>query len=302
MSDRYLYKMIRLLVRMLSFFPKPILLFISDVLGLLWYHIDKRHRNVVLTNVSLAYPGRFSDRQLRRFAKKNFKHIASIAFEVIWSCSLKPSDLSRHFEIRGEEHLKKAREKGKGVVGLFCHMGNFEMAPVAMALSGEDVYALYRRLDFLPLEKLLKELRERFGTQMIPLRKASKKVEVLLRNNEVVGTLLDQNVDWYKGVFVDFFGRPACTNNGLAKLVIRTGAQVLPVYIRKQDEKYILEFLPGLQLKKTGDAIKDIENYTQAFVRAIEYMVRQHPEQYFWVHNRWKTKPFSLLEYSRATI
>ncbi len=296
MNDRQLYKLIKLWVRLLSFLPKSFLMFISDSLGLIWYHADKRHRNVVLENVRQAFPNRFSENQLKRFAKNNFKHIAGIAFEVIWSISWKPQDLQRHFQIRGEIHLKNAMAKGTGVVGLLCHLGNFEFLASAIGLTGMNGYALYRRLDFRPLDRLLKELRERFGTRMVPLRKASKKIEGLLRDGQLIGTLLDQNVDWYKGVFVDFFGRPACTNNGLARLVLRTCAQVVPMFIRKEGQIYIFEFLPALDLKETGDPIKDIENYTQVFVSSIESMVRQCPEQYFWVHNRWKTQPFCLLE------
>ncbi len=295
MSDYSIYLLIKILVRILSFLPKSFLLFVSDVLGLIWYHLDKRHRTLVIENVRRAYPGKFTHTQLERFAKNNFKHIAGIAFEVIWSISWKPEDLSRHFVVKGEEHLKNAMAKKKGVVGLLCHMGNFEFMASAMSLSCFDGHALYRRLDFRPLDRLLKELRERFGSRMIPLRKASKKVVDLLHNGKFVGTLLDQNVDWYKGVFVNFFGRPACTNNGLAKLVLRTGARVVPIFIRKQEQQYIFEFLPELELTKTGDPIKDVENVTQVFVSAIESMVRQCPEQYFWVHNRWKTRPYSLI-------
>lgn len=296
MSDHNLYLLIRLVIKLLSFFPKSLLMFFSDALALIWYHLDKRHRNVVLENVRVAYPGKYSQHQLEQFAKTNFKHTIGIFFEVIWSCSWKPADRDRYFAVKGVDHLKKAMAKGEGVVGLLGHTGNFEFMAAAIGLSGMNGHALYRKLDFRPLDRLLKELRERFGTKMIPLRKASNKVETLLKNGELVGTLLDQNVDWYKGVFVNYFGRPACTNNGLAKLVLRTGATVVPIFLRREKGKYILECLPELKLKETGDPIKDIENYTQTFVSAIETMVRQCPEQYFWVHNRWKTKPFCLLE------
>jgi len=111
-----------------------------------------------------------------------------------------------------------------------------------------------------------------------------------------VATLLDQNVGWYKGVFVDYFGHPACTNNGLAKLAINSGASVVPMFIRRENGRYIHEFLPEVPVVVTNDPIKDIENNTQAFVSALESMVRQCPEQYFWVHNRWKNKPYCLLD------
>ena len=116
-----------------------------------------------------------------------------------------------------------------------------------------------------------------------------------LNSGDVVGVLLDQNVDWYKGVFVDYFGQPACTNNGLAKLILQTKASVLPMFIIKKGDRYIHEILPPLPVTETRDPIKDIEINTQTFVSAIESMVRRCPEQYFWVHNRWKTKPYCTL-------
>jgi len=98
-------------------------------------------------------------------------------------------------------------------------------------------------------------------------------------------------------VFVDYFGRRACTNNGLAKLVLRSKAAVVPVFIVRKNQKYIVAFLPEIPLEITKDPIKDIENNTQNYVSAIESMVRQCPEQYFWVHNRWKIKPYCILNH-----
>jgi KDO2-lipid IV(A) lauroyltransferase len=228
------------------------------------------------------------------FVKKNFQHTARILFEVIWSYALKKKDLLPHFIVKGRHHLDAALKKG-GVILLGCHMGNFELMVGAMAKAECFPYGLYRKLDFEPLERLVLEMRQRFGVKMIPLRKAAPKIARLLNRGEAVATLLDQNVDWYKGVFVDFFGQPACTNNGLAKLVLQTNASVVPMFIMKKDRCFIHEFLPEIPIKKTRDPIKDIEINTQAFVSAIESMVRQCPEQYFWVHNRWKTKPYCLL-------
>lgn len=136
-------------------------------------------------------------------------------------------------------------------------------------------------------------MRERFGSTMVPLKNASKKIEAILAQGHLAVTLLDQNVDWYQGAFVDFFGRPACTNSGLAKLAMRSNAPVVPGFIMKKDGKHIVEIFPEIPVQNTGDTIKDLENNTQRFVTAIEAMVRKCPEQYFWVHNRWKTKSYS---------
>ncbi|NOX32633.1 MAG: lysophospholipid acyltransferase family protein [Deltaproteobacteria bacterium] len=298
MSDKRIYKLIKLLVILFGLFPEQVLKFFSDLLGLIWYKIDKRHRNVVLKNINYAYPDRFSDVQAQRFAKNNFKHITGILFEVIWSYSKNRDELFKRFSVKGLEHLENAREKGKGVLCLTCHMGNFELLSAAVGKTGMEPYVLYRKLDFKPLERFMREMRQRFGTTVIPLRKASKKINMILKKGGVVGTLLDQNVDWYKGVFADFFGRPACTNNGFAKLVLKTRAPVVPMFIRKENDKHIMEFLPQVPLQITGDTIRDIENNTQNYVSAIESMIRKCPEQYFWVHNRWKTKPYCPLNLS----
>lgn len=296
MSDETIFKLLKLLVTLLSKLPRWALAFFSDLLGLIWYKVDKRHRNVALGNINFAYPGKFTSTQAEIFAKKAFKNTASIIFEAVWSYSKTWKELSKYFVIKGVRHIDAAKKKGRGVLCLSGHIGNFELGSVAMAMAGVFPYVIYRKLDFQPLERLLLEVRQRFGATMIPLRGASSKIDSILRDNGIVATLLDQNVDWYKGVFVDYFGRPACTNNGLAKLVLRSRSAVVPMFIRKENEKYMIEILPEIPLEITEDPIKDIEKNTQNYVAAIESMVRQCPEQYFWVHNRWKTKPYSLLK------
>ncbi|MFH2092446.1 MAG: lysophospholipid acyltransferase family protein [Pseudomonadota bacterium] len=295
MKNIILYKVIKMLIMLMGRLPASVLTFFSNLSGLIWFKLDKRHRTVVFNNIQTAYPGKYSKPQAWLFVKKNFQHTAGIFFEVIWSYALKKEELITHIDIKGKEHIDSALKKGRGVVLLGCHMGNFELMSGAMAKADIRPIGLYRKMDFEPLERLMLEMRQRFGTRMLSLRKAAPKITKALENGEVVATLLDQNVDWYKGTFVDYFGQPACTNNGLAKLILRTKACVVPMFIMKQDGRYIHEFLPEVCVTVTHDPIKDIENNTQAFVSAIESMVRRCPEQYFWVHNRWKTKPYCLL-------
>ncbi len=296
MKDQNVFKLIKLLIRLLGIFPRPVLLFFSDAIALIWYAVDTRHRNLVIQNIQLAYPDQMTAAAAAAFAKKNFRHTASILFEVIWSYSQPSEKLFKHFVIKGLEHVDAARKKGRGIMVVSCHMGIFELVIPAVASVDIRLHILYRQLDYPPLEWLMLELRQRFGITMVPLRGASSKIARILEENGIVATLLDQNVDWYKGVFVDFFGRPACTNSGLAKLVIKSRPVVLPAFITKKNDQYHLEVLPEIPVTITGDPIKDIENNTQAYVSAIESMVRQCPEQYFWVHNRWKTKPFCELD------
>ncbi|MBF0211479.1 MAG: lysophospholipid acyltransferase family protein [Desulfamplus sp.] len=306
MKDEIIYHILKLIMNLLGLIPRRVGKFLGDVLGLIWFKIDKRHREITLENISLSL-GTKSNAENRLtkideliLAKKVFKNIAGMLFELGWAYRLKKEDLPKYFTLKGVEHLKKAHEKGKGVLFLLAHIGNWELLVASIALTGYKSSAIYRKLDFAPLERLILEMRQKYGTVMIPLRGASKQIDKLLANQEIVGTLIDQGVDWYKGVFVDFFGRPACTNSGVASLVLKTDAPVLPAYIIRDGYiNHIMHFEPEITLVRTGDRIKDIEINTQNYTSAVESLIRQHPDQWFWVHNRWKVKNYSLLNHAQ---
>ncbi len=187
------------------------------------------------------------------------------------------------------EHVTAAHAKGRGVVVITCHMGNFEMLIPVIDGTGYDGYAIYRTLDFAPLERLMRDLRQRFGVTMIPMRGASRKLEKILSSGGVVGTLIDQNVDWYKGVFVDFFGQSACTNSGLAKLVMKTRAPVVPMYTIRDKRRFVIRFLPEVAVTITGDPSQILNQYQRYHSRGT--MVRHCPDQYSGAQ-RWKTSPW----------
>lgn len=291
-----LYKLIKLGVMLMGRLPRPILTFLADSLGLIWYLADGYRRRIVMENIQVAFPGKYSEKGAKRFVRKNFMHTIGIPFEMMWSYAKTPEELFSYFTFKGQHHLDAAYAKGRGVMGLICHMGTFEFLVIGVAMAGIDPYVLYRTLDFPPLERLTREMRERFGTTMIPVRNASRRIAGHMREGHLVATLLDQNVDWYQGVFVEFFGRPACIHKSLAKLVMETGSPVIPAFIMRDKGRYIVEAFPELEIQRTGDSIKDIENNTQQFISAIEMMVRKCPEQYFWVHNLWKTRNYCLIE------
>jgi KDO2-lipid IV(A) lauroyltransferase len=119
-----------------------------------------------------------------------------------------------------------------------------------------------------------------------------RKVLGILKQGEVIVMLMDQNVDWYEGVFVDFFGRRACTNKGLALLARKTEAPVVPVFLIRKESGFIVEIGQEVPLIKTGDKTKDIEANTQQYNKIIEDIIRRYPDQWFWVHQRWKTRPY----------
>jgi KDO2-lipid IV(A) lauroyltransferase len=197
-----------------------------------------------------------------------------------------------------EDALFRAVKKKKGVFMLTGHFGNWELMSAATSLRiGINNAVVVRPADFEPADRLLRTLRSRFGTEIIPKRRAMKKLLSVEKENKVIGILLDQNVDWYEGVFVPFMGRPACTNKGLALVALRTGSPVVPIFsIREPDGRYRIIFEDEVPLKRTGDKIKDTEENTAQFTQIIEKYVRKYPDHWFWFHKRWKTQPYCELD------
>jgi KDO2-lipid IV(A) lauroyltransferase len=176
-----------------------------------------------------------------------------------------------------------------------AHFGNWELSAVAVSLLLKPVVVIYRPLDSSILEDLVLWVRTSAGTIALPKERAMRKMLRSLRKNEIVGVMMDQNMAWQEGVFVDFFERPACTTNGLALLALHTDAPVVPGYIlRLENGKYRLVIKEEMQVNRTGDEDDDILINTQNFTRVIEDIIRQQPDQWLWLHQRWKTKPWQV--------
>ena len=192
-----------------------------------------------------------------------------------------------------EDALSQAVKKGRGVFILTGHFGNWELMSAAVALRFNiDGAVVVRPADFAPADRLLRSLRSRFGTEIKPKKRAMKKLLAAKKGNKAIGILLDQNVDWYEGAFVPFLGKSACTNKGLALIAMRTGSPVIPAFsVRQPDGRYRVVFGDEVPLLKTGDKIKDTEENTARFTQIIEKYVRRYPDQWFWFHKRWKTRP-----------
>jgi Kdo2-lipid IVA lauroyltransferase/acyltransferase len=289
--NSFLTALITTLFRMIGRIPGPVADSLAKAGAGLWFQIDKKHRNIAILNLTRAFGHEKSPEEIRILARKSFYNIMRIPFEIGWSCGLKLSDLHRHFLISGLHHIQEALAKGKGVLALTAHMGNWELLSLVAPLVSFSSDIIYRPLDFLPLNAFFLRLRTRFGTGLIPNAHAMRKILRQLKNGHVVALLMDQNVDWYEGVFVEFFNHRACTNKGFALLALKTRAPVVPVFLVRSQNRYVIEFCPELELVRTGDQTHDIEANTLKYNQAIEAVIRRYPDQWFWVHQRWKTRP-----------
>lgn len=259
-------------------------------MGRLAYGIVKRSRNIALNNLRNAYPEK-SDAESKRTAKAVFGNLGKLLYEVCWAACLDNDELRKQVKIEGMANIQAAYAKGKGVLALTAHFGNWELMPVVGHLTGYPISIVYRPLDFKPLERFTVKSRTRYGGTLIPKKRSFRKILDSLRRKEVVTLLMDQNAAEREGVFAPFFNIPACTNKGMALLALKTGAPVVPVFLVREKDGFTGLILPEVPLITTGDKTKDLEINTAAYNRVIESVVRRHPEQWFWVHRRWNTKP-----------
>ncbi len=266
---------------------------LSRGLGGLLFRLDTKHRRIALNNLGRAFEDEWSRQDIRRCAEAVFVNLFRLLLEMAWAMRTPPKVMAKRFRIYGMHHFTAARRQGRGVLVLTGHYGIWELLPQAAGLVGLPVSVVYRPLDFAPLESFFEQVRGRFGAEMVTAKGAAREVIRRLRRQENVTLLMDQNVDWYEGVFVDFFGRRACSNKSLALLAMRTGAPVVPVYLSLEpDGGFRVDFAPVVPTRRTGDKQRDIEENTLAYNRVLEGFIRQHPDQWFWVHQRWKTRPY----------
>jgi KDO2-lipid IV(A) lauroyltransferase len=292
MIDEIVYRLIRLTIRMMSHIPYPLAQFKGKGLGMIAYLIPMSRKKVALENIQQSFPG-MTEMEAKRLLRGVYMHFGRMFFEIPHIRKLTPENLHHYVTFEGRENLERAINKDKGIFVLTAHFGNWELMAAAVTLVWRRASVVARPADFAPLDRMINELRSVFGTEVIPKQRAMRRLLTVLKENKLVGILLDQNVDWYEGVYVPFFGRWACTNKGLALLALKTGTPVVPTFpVRQKDGRYKVIFEKEVELRRTGDKIKDIEDNTEIFTSIIEKYVRRYPDHWFWFHKRWKTKNY----------
>jgi KDO2-lipid IV(A) lauroyltransferase len=193
----------------------------------------------------------------------------------------------------GQDNFLAAQRRGKGVLYLTGHIGAWELSSFAHALYGFPLHYMARPLDNLQLNSLVNQYRCLSGNRPIYKNESARMLLKILRSAGTVGILADQNTMPDEGMFVDFFGTPACTTTGIARVALHTDAAVVPGYAYWDESigKYRLRFEPAVELSRTGDTERDVFVNTQKFAKVIEGIIRKYPEQWVWVHARWKTRP-----------
>lgn len=256
----------------------------------LFYRFVPRQRLIAAYNLRRAFPEK-SDEEIVRLSREVYRNLGIMAAEFFTIPQLTRENIGELVEAEGLEHCRRALAKGRGVLFFTAHFSNWELSAAAMSLLVKPVGAIYRPLDSGLLDRIVLRVRSATGNIPIPKERAMRAILRHLKQDGILGIMLDQNMAWNEGVFVDFFGRPACTTSGLALLALHTGAPVLPGYIvRLPGGRYRLVIGPEVEITRSGDRDADILANTQRFTKVIEEIVRRCPEQWLWIHQRWKTQ------------
>jgi KDO2-lipid IV(A) lauroyltransferase len=288
------YVGLRAVVGTLATLPLGAALRLGELVAVLVWVLGRPLRRVGMRNLALAFPEK-PVRERRGILRRSFLNLGRMAAELAHLPRLSAEDLRRMVRFEDEAWWREAVtwERSSGVLVLSGHFGNWELLVFAHGMRGHPVHMVHRAIANPRVDRWLHALRARAGTRMIRKSGAAQAVLQALREHALLVLPIDQNSTRGLGVFVDFFGVPACTNAGMARIALRTDAPIVPAFIVREGRsaRHRVHVLPILEVERTGDFAEDVRRNTQRFSDVFEEMVRRHPDQWLWMHKRWKTRP-----------
>jgi KDO2-lipid IV(A) lauroyltransferase len=290
--ERLEYAVVWLLLKTLGAMPRAVARFVGARTAAFLFFLRPGLKDAAVENLKLAFPA-WSGKQRHAAIRGMVRQLGWMGAEFARFPRYTKSSIEGAVLLDGFENFAAAQARGKGILFLTGHMSAWELAPFAQALFGNPLHFLARPIDNARVDRLVTNYRCLSGNRPIDKNQSARAVLKILAANGTVGILADNNTLLAESVFVDFFGIPASTTAGLARFALHTGAAVVPGFLHwdKDIRKYRLCFEPEVELSRTGDDTADIRENTQRFTRVIENYVRRYPDQWLWVHRRWKTRP-----------
>jgi KDO2-lipid IV(A) lauroyltransferase len=292
MRQRFEYAAAWPFIKILGILPRSWSRAFGISLGWVVYLLHGRLRRVGMRNLTLAFPEK-TQAERGRILRGEFTSIGRQLAEVCQFPRYTIENVEQVVVYDGLENYERAYARGKGVLFLTAHFGGWEVSAFTHSMHGHWMHVVMRAMDNEYLDGLIRQYRTMHGNKMVDKDDFVRGLLSAMKAGEAVGILMDTNMTPPQGIFVEFFGIPACTASGLARIALRTDAAVVPGFTIWDAAlgKYRLRFDPAVELIRTGDTEADIHANTQIFTRIIEEYVRKYPEQWLWVHRRWKTRP-----------
>ena len=280
------------LILTLRALPYRISVALAELLGLALGCAIPKWRQVAEDNLQRALPD-LSSGERKRIRKGVFRNLGRVAFALAKLPAWSARTVRKHVAFTGLEHYHAARAKGRGVLLLTAHLGNWELGAIAHAAAVAPFHVMVRPIENPRVDSLVESLRRSHGNSVIAKRNAAREVLRVLASNGTVGILADQNTVREEAVFVELFGMTASANKGLARLALCSGAAVVPAIARwdADSKTHVVEYAPEVAIVRTDSPARDIETNSQRFQLAIEDRIRRYPDQWLWIHRRWKTQP-----------
>ncbi|MBV9122254.1 MAG: lysophospholipid acyltransferase family protein [Planctomycetes bacterium] len=295
-KDYLVYLTIRVLISLIQVLSLATACWLARGLAWLTYRLDRRHRLVAADNWRAAFPGQFTEAEIQQRVQFIYRHFCTMLMEMIFlPRKLHHRNRWRYMDYadeKGKEQTFQCLEKDRPYIIVTGHLGNWEMFSYHLGLCGFRAYAVARPLDNPFLDRLLQDLRESTGQKILSKHGDLKRMENVLKSGGVLGFLADQDAG-SRGLFVDFFGRPASTHRVIASLALKYAAPVLVLGTRQVGEPmcYQIEVEDIIRPEEYSRHPDGVRALTQRYTSALERLIRRAPEQYFWLHRRWKTQP-----------
>jgi Kdo2-lipid IVA lauroyltransferase/acyltransferase len=292
MRQRFEYAAAWLVIKTFGAMPRPLARLAAISLARIVYVLHRRLRRVGMRNLALTFPEK-SLHERARILRGEFTSLGRQLAEVCHFPGYTLSNVSRVVVYDGFENYERALARGKGVLFLTAHFGGWELSAFTHSMHGHPMHVVMRPMDNIYLDRMIRHYRTMHGNTMVDKDDFGRGLLSAIKKRGVVGILMDTNMTPPQGIFVDFFGMPACTASGLARIALRTDAAVVPGFTIWEPAlgKYRLRFDPAVSLIRSGDDDADIAANTQLFTKIIEDYVRRYPDQWLWIHRRWKTRP-----------
>lgn len=281
-----------LLVNLFALLPRTLGRRLGAAVGAFAFRVVPRLRRVGMRNLELAFPSA-SPEERTHILRNLYRNLGWQLAEFCKMPSYTRLNTKGKMRYEGLERYLAAKEKGKGVLILTGHLGAWELSSFYHSLMGYPMSMVIRRLDNAKVDRLVNGIRCLHGNQVLHKDDFARALLSAMRRGESVGILMDTNMTPPQGVFVDFFGMQACTASGLARVALKTGAAVLPGFMlwEPSEKKYVLHFGEEIPVVSTDDDQTDILQLTQRLTTELETWIRRYPDQWLWVHRRWKTRP-----------
>ncbi len=292
MLDRLQYAPLAVLVRLVGVLPRPVARGFGILLGQLAYYLYPRLRRVGQRNLQIAFPDK-SPQERRKILKGVYTSLGRLLAEFCLFPYYTVRNSSQVAVYQGFENFEAAERRGLGVLLLTAHFGGWEVGSFFHSLQGHPIRIVVRPLDNPYVNALVTDYRTLHGNTVVSKQDFARGLLHAMRKNETVGVLADTNMTPPQGVFAPFFGVLACTASGVARVALHTGAAVVPAFTiwDRELRKYRVQFDAALELVNTGDSDADAIANTALFNRVLEGYIRKYPDQWLWVHRRWKTRP-----------